>query len=254
MVLSIADKLLMRQHEFLQHLGREYTPFSSREDEHRLTSSEAHHRIKNNLQMISSLIHLQAQQASHPEARQCLNEALARLETFTRLHNTLSRSEQADIVDLRAYFKELCDALGAITDMQSSAVRLHVEVDELAVPASLAVDMGMALNELVTNALKHAFPDNSGDIRITCWLFDDQLEMCVNDNGRGMDATQSLATLPAHPPVRGNAVDLREMESLGMAIVREIASKHQAVFSLLHDRPGTQACLRFPWPNTDKNA
>ncbi len=251
MSLSIADKLLQRQHEFLTYLGQEYTSFSPSRPSTGLSSAEAHHRIKNNLQMISSLIHLQARQATHPEAKEGLILALARLETFTRLHDTLSRNEHDTMIDLGAYFNELADALRSIMDWHQTdsdadaeegntpGIRLYVDVPEITIPSSLAVDMGMALNELVTNAFKHAFPKKTGEIRIRCQENENFLDLYVNDDGQGLSNTA-----PMPETFRGESCNTSN--SLGMSIVQGISAKHEGTFTLSPMARGTQAHIRFP--------
>lgn len=255
MPLPIADKLLLRQHEFLSHLGKDCASFSQPQADFCLSSKEAHHRIKNNLQIIAGLISLQAQQADHPKVKTALQLAQARLTTFTRLHDTLSRSDHGACLDLGAYFQELTTALRAVMGIKSATsaddnensggplLELYLEAPEIIIPSSMAVDMGMALNELVTNACKHAFPDRDGEIRIVCRKNGPYLDLYVSDNGQGMDMDVSADSQER----------AERSESLGMAIVRQIAAKYQSQFTLSPQTSGTRAHIRFPLPSQDIN-
>ena len=155
--------------------------------EKELLLQEVHHRVKNNLQIISSLLSLQAQQIRDPRMVRLFEESQARVRSMALIHEQLYRSRDLAHVDFAAYIRELVDHLRQ--GFGSAAVRVEFQLDVQPLPLLLdvAIPCGMIINELVANALEHAFPDGRpGRIRIAFGRHASGYRIVVEDDGVGM--------------------------------------------------------------------
>lgn len=149
-----------------------------------LLLQELGHRTKNNLMMVVSMLSMQAQMKSNSEARTALEKAIARIHAIASAHEHFRPMDQLGRIEMRGYLNELCSHLGALLrDIRPIAVR--VEAAEVYLTAEQAVPLGLIVNELVTNALKHAFPgDRAGTIDVVLRQ-EGALTLLVKDNGVG---------------------------------------------------------------------
>ena len=148
---------------------------------------EVHHRVKNNLQIVASLLNLQADRTVNPEAAAGLLDTRNRVRSMALLHEMLYRSESLARINLAAYVEELC--LHLLRTFGRLADRVRVERQVVAVSLSLeqAVPCGLIINELLTNALKYGFPDEkTGRVLVEVALKDGQIVLSVSDNGMGL--------------------------------------------------------------------
>ena len=149
-----------------------------------LLLQEVNHRIANSLQLISSLIELQARKVADADAREALRRAAERVEAVMLVHRRLYTSNDVESVAMDQYLNGLIDELrramagdGKIT---LSAEPIRVETDK-------AVSLGLIVNELVTNAVKYAYPQREGDIRVRFGLVDGSVRLVVEDDGVGYE-------------------------------------------------------------------
>jgi two-component sensor histidine kinase len=151
---------------------------------------EVHHRVKNNLQVISSLLHLQSRQIQDPATLELFLESQHRVKSMALVHERLYQTEGLSGVDCAEYVRELVGYLVRSYSATSSQIKLNVDVD----PGSLGIDMaipcGLIINELVSNSLKHAFPDGrEGEILVQFHLArDGHCILVIGDNGVGLPA------------------------------------------------------------------
>ena len=196
---------------------------------------EVHHRVKNNLQIIHSLLRLENQRQALPAVQQVLQAMQGRIQAMAALHDTLHRSTNLAALDLGAYLERL--AKQAWRALANGAGQVQLLLDLASVPVSLeqAVPCGLLVNELVSNSLKHGFADGrSGELRVWLRRLDDgTLELGVSDNGAG---------LPADFAVRRSA-------GLGLQLVADLAGQ---VGGRLEIGPGPTAAfsLCFATPAT----
>lgn len=151
-----------------------------------LLMREADHRISNSLQLVSTFLALEERRLEEGSAKQALADARRRVTIIAHLHRQLSVTPSAEYVALDAYFQALAEDLSrALVD--GRRLTLLVNVDGITVSADIARGLGLIVNELVSNALKHAFPqDREGTIEIGCGLdADGQIALHVSDNGVG---------------------------------------------------------------------
>jgi two-component sensor histidine kinase len=150
---------------------------------------EVHHRVKNNLQIISSLLDLQADARNDPLVLQALEDSRHRVRAMALVHETLYQSEDLARLDLASYLQNLADYLVDAYDGFTSDITLQLQVDSVPLGLDRAVPCGLMISELVTNALKHAFPDGGpGEIQIAAHLQVEQVELIVRDDGVGLPA------------------------------------------------------------------
>jgi PAS domain S-box-containing protein len=191
---------------------------------------EIHHRVKNNLQIISSLLSLQSQQIRNRKALDALTESQARVRSMALIHEQLYQSQDLAHIDFSQYVRDLAAHLFRTYLTQGPNVRLIVDVRNVYLDADHAITCGMIINELVSNALKHAFAAGAqGTLRIaTEWESEDMLRLLVGDSGRGI------------PP----SIDHTNAPSLGLKLVRMLAEQLRGTIELSRTG-GTTFTVRF---------
>lgn len=159
---------------------------------------ELHHRVKNNLQVLLGILLLGEQQAKAPEALAAIHDARLRVEAMALLQRLFYQKEDLSGVDAATFLREICAGVARAFHRPGIAVRL-VPV-EASLPLDLASALGLIVNELLTNAFKHAFPDEKeGEVTVRLERRradgdDDLLTLVVEDNGRGPDGAQRSGT------------------------------------------------------------
>jgi two-component sensor histidine kinase len=153
------------------------------------------HRTKNDLQMVASVLTLQARNLTEPAARAALDGAAARIRAIAKLHNRLRSDGKAGIVDMHDYLDDLCNDLCS-TYGELRPVVLNVEADHVLFASGVAASVGLIVNELVTNAFKYAFPhDASGVVTVTFRRGPDGFLLRIEDDGIGLrDAAEGLGS------------------------------------------------------------
>ena len=175
---------------------------------------EVHHRVKNNLQIISSLLNLQSGQIKSPEARAALQNMQGRVRSMGLIHKHLYQSPNLAQVDLTAYIKNLCAQLLHALAASPGAVRLQLDLAPVHLGMDQAIPCGLMVNELVSNSLKHAFPEGrAGEVRVELQPVPGSpaLRLRVADNGTGLPA----------------AFDLKNLKSLGLELVGTLTRQLQ---------------------------
>lgn len=151
--------------------------------------AEVEHRVKNNFAVVTSLIELQRRRAPDDASREALAAALARIESIARAHRHLYRDVRTDSVAMRDYLNELCTALADALFLRA-AITLSCASDDIAMPRDRAVSIGLVVNELVTNAAKHAFAGRDrGRIEVELRGQEDACVLSVTDDGIGLPST-----------------------------------------------------------------
>jgi PAS domain S-box-containing protein len=193
---------------------------------------EVHHRVKNNMQIISSLLRLQSRQLRSPEAQDVLRESQNRVRSMALVHELLYQSDDLARVNVRPYFKALAHGLYRAYGADAGRIALTLEVDEIFVGMDVAIPCGLVVGELLSNALKHAFPSGrAGGVRLVARRYgESELEISVKDDGVGMDPEQFRAST----------------ESLGLRLVRMLAEDQMRGTIQIFRREGTEYRLRFP--------
>jgi PAS domain S-box-containing protein len=202
-------------------------------EEKELLLKEIHHRVKNNLQVISSLLNLQSSSIKDPEILAVLKESQDRVRSMALIHENLYRSSDISHLDVADYIKTLVSGLkrGYVNNRQD--VELDLQIEQIPLDIDLAVPCGLIINELVSNALKHAFPDDRPDpmVSIVFKMMDQKnVHLSIGDNGVG---------LPEH-------FEFKTVDSLGLKLIRILVTDQlegDIVFSSKH---GTRIDITFP--------
>jgi two-component sensor histidine kinase len=148
---------------------------------------EIHHRVKNNLQIITSLIRLQKQQITDAGTIDALLDSESRIRSMALVHEKLYRSADLTSIDLTDYTRTLATHLITTYATDPKKIRLVIDIKEVFLDINRATPVGLIMNELVANALTHAFPDGrSGEITITGRRTPAGITLSVQDNGVGL--------------------------------------------------------------------
>jgi PAS domain S-box-containing protein len=146
---------------------------------------ELQHRVKNNLQMITALIRMEARNAQLPEEGDRFNRLAGRIEALSILYRSLYSGSEAETVDLGIYVSQIASSVMAAHAIEG--IRLDMKVDTWPVSVNVAMPVGLVINELMTNALKYAFVGrDGGEIKVRCTVDDEGCKVLVADDGVGL--------------------------------------------------------------------
>jgi PAS domain S-box-containing protein len=195
---------------------------------------EIHHRVKNNLQIVHSLLDLQSGQISDPAVLAMLRDSQNRIHSMALIHQTLYQSQDFARVDFGVFLDSFVPVLISSYALHGNNIALEIATHEVALPINTAIPCGLIVNELVSNALKHAFPNGrQGKIVLELRADDDRnLILSVSDDGAGL------------PP----GVDIRTTGSLGLQLVATLGAQLRGTLDVRPNAP-TRFTLRFPRPD-----
>ena len=147
---------------------------------------EQNHRVKNNLQIVSSLLNLQAKRLTDEGAKKAVEESRLRVQSMAIIHRRLYDGDKLAEVNLDEFIKEL--TAGVLKAFGYLFIKTEFAIDNIDLSADKAISVGLILNELITNACKYAFPDNEAPfLRISCQQKNNKIELKVEDNGPGLE-------------------------------------------------------------------
>ena len=179
--------------------------------EKELLLKEVHHRVKNNLQIVNSLLNLQASKISDPHFSAMFNDSKGRVKSMALIHEKLYRSENLSEINFGEYVDSLCKYLMSTISGSLGRITIVNHVEDIRLGIDAAVPCGLIINELVMNSLKYAFPEGrAGEIEISCRLgADGWVDLRVSDNGIGIPA----------------GFDIADTSSLGMQLVKSLTEQ-----------------------------
>lgn len=192
---------------------------------------EVHHRVKNNLQVVASLLRLEGRRIDHPITQSVLREMQGRIQSMALLHETLYRSGNFATVDLAAYLTQLAQQLFRSLTSPAAGVQLVLDLEPARLEIDQAIPCGLIANELASNSLKHGFPDGrTGEVRIRLRSENEgqHLRLTVSDTGVG---------LPAN-------FDAGHKRSLGLQLVSDLARQLQGQLDI-GPGPGATFDVKF---------
>lgn len=191
---------------------------------------EVHHRVKNNLQIISSLLNLQSEKTQATDPAEVLRISQSRIEAMSMMHENLYKSANLSEISFREYVENLCSYLQTSFSLEQKGVVLTSSIDEVQVDIDQLVPCGLIINELITNSIKHAFEDNQQDkkISIQCSVHNNIVKMEIADNGKGLPEGFSIAN----------------SKSLGMRLASGLARQLKSSLKM-ENRDGFYACFEF---------
>ena len=148
-----------------------------------MLTREMSHRVKNSLASVVGLLRVQGRNAESEDVRNALKDAASRITTIAQVHDHLWRSTRIGFVDIADFAGELCRKL-----QETVAHKISCAFDPLMISADKAIPLGLLINEIVTNSAKHAYPDGSGDIRVSGARHGTDLRVQISDQGVGLPA------------------------------------------------------------------
>lgn len=195
---------------------------------------EVHHRVKNNLQVVSALIELQVQYMKDQNSINTLRDSQNRIRTMALIHETLYRSHDLSKVEFHSYIRKLVDALFNTYSIGEDAITPAFNVDEILLDVDTAIHCGLIVNELVSNTFKHAFPDGrKGKITIEFHRSRDHYTLAYADDGVGIPG----------------GIDFNNTESLGLKLVNLLSVEQLDGTVELVRGAGTKFYIEFPVKN-----
>lgn len=193
---------------------------------------EMHHRIKNNLQTVADLLSLEMSSSPSPAARKSLRDSIGRIKSIAAVHEFLSL-EHLRLTDITELARQVCDSALRNVLRPGQQVQVQVTGPPIFLPSKQATALALVLNELIANALEHAFslPRPGGQIELALTQDGPHVQVVLSDNGRGLPT----------------GFDLKRDHGLGLQIVRTLVEKDLAGTLQLESRPegGSRATLTF---------
>jgi PAS domain S-box-containing protein len=199
--------------------------------EKELLMREIHHRVKNNFQIISSLLMLQSDYVRDPRYLEMLCDSRNRIKSMALVHDKLYQSKDVSMVDFKSYIDSLARELFNSFNDIGDRISFKLDVDDVALSIDNAVPCGLIINELLTNAIKHAFPDGRrGTIGISLHKHADTVELEVYDDGVG---------------IKKPGMDIRNTGTLGLKLVTSIVENQLGGSIAVKVKNGTRFSARF---------
>jgi PAS domain S-box-containing protein len=191
---------------------------------------EIHHRVKNNMTVISSLLSLQRNNVDNKEAEAAMQDSQNRVQSMSMIHETLYRSDNFATIDLKTYLSELGRTIFQNYSI-SNKVQFKVEAENIMIGAKQASPVGLIVNELIANCLKYAFPnDREGEILLELKTNKENgVELSVSDNGIGLP----------------ESFDWRKSPSLGLKLVRSLTEDQLGGSIDMESKNGTKFTIKF---------
>ncbi|WP_321422409.1 PocR ligand-binding domain-containing protein [uncultured Methanobacterium sp.] len=201
-------------------------------DEKEVLLREIHHRVKNNMQIINSLLSLQSQHVEGEETLDVLKESQGRVRSMAMIHEKLYQSPNLTKIDFKDYIEKLASNLIYTYQVETRNIEQVFEVKDVEMNIDTAIPCGLIINELVTNSLKYAFPqselNSNGIIKIELYQVEDQFKLVISDNGVG---------LPSH-------IQPEDTETLGLQLVNSLVDQLEGTLEI--DRlQGTKFTIVF---------
>ena len=191
---------------------------------------EVHHRVKNNLAIISGLFELQSLQTSNNEARRLLRDSQLRVQSIAQIHEKLYQNESLSEISFKEYLEELIETIFKSIKNDETDIELILEIDDVNLNVNQAIPCGLIINELIVNAYKHAFPGrDSGTITISMSEDEDRtITFMVSDDGIGLDEN----------------VNFKRPKSLGLKLINTLCLQLNARLKL-SNHVGVAAYVTF---------
>jgi two-component sensor histidine kinase len=219
---------LMEQAKVSEHVTAELRASEERKE---ALLREVHHRVKNNLAVICSMFYLQSTHTKDEQTIQIFHDMESRVHSMALVHESLYRSENLARINFAEYAQILANDILASHGSPDVPVRLKSDLEPVIMSADLAIPCALILNELISNALKHGFPNGAGgEITVTLRSTVEGIcSLCVKDTGIGI-------------PVD---LDVSRNNSLGLRLVRSLTQQIRGALQLERIHPGTSAHLQF---------
>jgi two-component sensor histidine kinase len=192
---------------------------------------EVYHRVKNNLQVVSSLINLQARAVKNEEAKNLLRQSADRVKAMALIHEKLYQSDDLAKIDISHYLKTLADSLLYSYNIPPGQIKIIPQISVAFLDIERAIPCGLIINELLSNTLKHAFPQGqAGIIEISLSQEGNEYRLVVADNGVGLP----------------EGLDINNSPSLGLKLILGLAMNQLKGRIAIDQNHGTAFTIHFP--------
>ncbi len=190
---------------------------------------EIHHRVKNNMQIISSLLNIQTRYVDDAEAVNVLKESQNRVKSMAMIHEKLYNSQSFNKIYFVDYIESLVWDLFYSYSIKKGTIKPVLDIDDVKLNIETSVPCGLIITELVSNCLKYAFPDGrQGELKVSLKIKDDYYELKISDNGIGFPEN----------------IDFKNTESLGLQLVNSLTDQIDGEIEL-DSTNGTEFKIRF---------
>lgn len=190
-------------------------------EEKEVLIKEIHHRVKNNLAVISGLLEMQSWTLKNKEAKKALNESKLRVLAIAKIHENLYQNKNLGKIDFGVFLNELKSGVAATMQVSGKVIDIDLKVRSNMIRLDQAIPCGLIINELLTNAFKHAFEDvNEGKIEIYFETKEEFLYLQVRDNGKGIDED----------------IVKKNNSSLGITLIESLVVQLEAEFRITNDK------------------
>jgi PAS domain S-box-containing protein len=191
---------------------------------------EIHHRVKNNMQVINSLLKLQSNNIENEQTKEILKDSQSRIFAMSAVHETLHGSEKLSEIDLKSYLSKITTSVFQTYCTDHRKVKLNSNVDNSPISINQAYPLGLIINELMSNSLKYAFSDErEGEITVNMKKLDKELELSIKDDGVGMP----------------DDFDWKNTNSLGLKLVRTLVENQLDGSIGINSNNGTKFTIKF---------
>jgi PAS domain S-box-containing protein len=199
--------------------------------EKELLVKEIHHRVKNNMAVISSLLNLQAEKFEEPSVLNAFRDSRHRIRSMALVHEKLYQAKDLSKIEFSQYIKELSQQVSRSNEFQGARISVKVKADNIKLGIDAAIPCGLIINELLTNAFKYAFPiDRTGKIHIHMKVVENKFyELIISDNGVG---------LPGH-------IDVQNPSTFGLNLVYLLTQQLEGKVEAQREK-GTRFIIKFP--------
>jgi two-component sensor histidine kinase len=217
-----ASTLEARQRRAIQHQLKEELK------EKEILIKEIHHRVKNNLSVVSSLMSLQANKSKDEFHRSLFNESRNKINAISDLHSNVYQRESISSLSMFDYLSELINNLREFYSNTNENIQIIADIDQISIPMNKALPLALIINELVTNSFKHAFKKTSkGNIKVKMKSFGNDLKLTVTDNGSGFET------------------DVKASTSLGLEIIKDLVDQLNGI-GMFKKSDGMHFEMSFP--------
>ncbi|MDW7731685.1 MAG: histidine kinase dimerization/phosphoacceptor domain -containing protein [Methanolobus sp.] len=189
---------------------------------------EIHHRVKNNLQVISSLLRLQSRKFKDSEVIEAFRESQHRARSMAMAHENLYHSHDLENIDLEMYIPTLVKYLVSSYGFTPDNVTININIKNIIFGIDTSIPIGLIINELVSNSLKYAFPEGTGEIKVELYPENDKFILKISDDGIGFPEN----------------IDFRETDSLGLQLVNSLVEQIEGTIELDRNN-GTEFKISF---------
>ncbi len=190
---------------------------------------EIHHRVKNNMAVVSSLLSLQSRKIKDDTARSLFEESKQRVRSMALVHEKLYQTKDLSSINFEDYITSIVSDIISVYRLNANSITTEVHIENIALDLELAVPCGLIINELLTNAFKHAFPNNrSGVLKINFTKADDTYTLTIEDNGVGLP----------------EGFDYKKANTLGLQIIDILSEQLGGTFQIKSNK-GTEAVVTF---------